>query len=148
MRGAALAVFAFISISAAAAPGVQPMEVSGLRSIAGWLQANGSPGYVGADVADAMGMVRSAEQDLIDAMQRGFRDEAVLRIAQVIGGDTLLFMVQAEGEVYFYLSSVRGGLRKALVSIPSRESVTPLAADEAETNFRREVQYWEGKVSR
>jgi hypothetical protein len=66
----------------------------------------------------------------------------------VIDGETLLFMVQGEGEVYFYLSSVRGGLRRALVSVPSRESVTPLEADEAETNFRREVQYWEQKVTR
>jgi len=139
---------AFICISAFAAPGgVQPVEVSGLRSIAGWLQMKGTPGYVGADVADAVGIARTAQQDTVDAMQRGFRDESVLRIAQVIGADTLLFMVQAEGEVYFYLSSVRGGLRKALVSIPTRESVTPLGGEEAETNFRREVQYWEGKAS-
>jgi hypothetical protein len=49
--------------------------------------------------------------------------------------------------VYFYLSTVRGGLRKALVSLPERESVTPLGAEEAESNFRREVLYWERKVS-
>jgi hypothetical protein len=148
MRSAALAVFAFICISAAAAPGVAvPVETTGLRTIAGWLQAKGTPGYVGADVADAIGIPRRGEE-LVDAMQRGFREERVLRMAQVIGGDTLLFMVQGEGEVYFYLSSVRGGLRKALVSMPSRESVIPLGGEEAETNFRREVQYWEQKVTR
>jgi len=150
MRAAALALFASICISAAAAPGgVSPqVEAAGLRSIAGWLLAKGTPGYVGADVADAMGIPRVKDEELVEAMQRGFRDESVLRIAQVIRGDTLLFMVQAEGEVYFYLSSVRGGLRKALVSVPSRESVTPLGAKEAETYFRREVEYWEEKASR
>jgi len=150
MRAAVLALFASLCISAAAAPGgVTPqVEATGLRSIAGWLQAKGTPGYVGADVADAMGIPRVRDEDLVEAMQRGFKDEKVLRIAQVIGADTLLFMVQAEGEVYFYLSSVRGGLRKAVVSIPSRESVTPLGVKEAETNFRREVQYWEQKVTR
>jgi hypothetical protein len=43
---------------------------------------------------------------------------------------------------------VRGGLRKALVSIPAREAVAPLEATEAESNFRREVLYWEDKVAR
>jgi hypothetical protein len=147
MRGCIAAMFASICIAASAAPGnVAPVETTGLRTIAGWLQAKGTPGYVGADVADAIGIPRAAGDKLIDALQRGFRDDQVLRIAQVIGADTLLFMVQAEGEVYFYLSSVRGGLRKALVSVPSREAVMPLGGEEAEANFRREIQYWEMKV--
>lgn len=150
MRAALLALFASICVSAAAAPGglAPQLEATGLRSIAGWLQTKGTPGYVGADVADAMGIPRVADEELVEAMQRGFKDEKVLRIAQMIGADTLLFMVQAEGEVYFYLSSVRGGLRKAMVSVPSREAVTPLGVKEAETNFRLEVQYWEQKVTR
>jgi hypothetical protein len=40
---------------------------------------------------------------------------------------------------------VRGGLRKAVVA--SRATVTPLEAPEAETNFGREVLYWEQKVA-
>ena len=144
---AALAALAFICVSVSAAPGgAMPVETTGLRTIAGWLQAKGTPGYVGADVADAMGIARGAEEDRLDALQRGFREDEVLRIAQVIGPDTLLFMVQSGGEVYFYLSSVRGGLRKALLSVPSRESVTPLGGDEAQTNFRREIEYWQEKV--
>ena len=146
MRGAALAVLASICVSAAAAPGIEiPLEATGLRTVAGWLQAKGTPGYVGADVADAIGIPRDDER--VEAMQRGFRSESVLRMAQVIRGETLLFMVQAEGEVYFYLSSVRGGLRRALVSVPSRESVTPLDEAEAQANFRRELLYWEGKAA-
>ena len=148
MRRLFAAMLLFICVSSSAAPGgaLQPLDATGLRTIAGWLQSKGTPGYVGADVADAMGIPRTDGDKVIDALQRGFREEQVLRMAQVIGGDTLLFMVQAEGEVYFYLSSVRGGLRKALVSVPSRESVTPLGGEEAEANFRREVQYWEQKV--
>ena len=148
MRRSFAAMLLFIGLSASAAPGgvVQPLDAPGLRAIAGWLQVKGMPGYVGADVADAMGIPRGIDKDLVDAMQRGFRDEKVLRIAQVIGADTLLFTVQADGEVYFYLCSVRGGLRKALVSVPSRETVMPLGGEEAEASFRREIQYWEQKV--
>ena len=149
MRGALLAVLACVSIGAAAAPAVPAttVESTGLRSIAGWLKVRGVPGYVGADVADAMGIPRAAGAELLDALQRGFREDEVLRIAQMVEGEYLVFVVQSAGEVYFYLSTVRGGLRKALVSLPDRESVTPLGAAEAESNFRREVLYWEGKVS-
>jgi hypothetical protein len=148
MRGVLLAVMVAFCVSASAAPAGSPdAQVPGLRTIAGWLQAKGTPGYVGADVADAMGIRRAEGEKLVDAMQRGFRDERALRMAQVIGGDTLLFMVQAEGEVYFYLSSVRGGLRKALLSLPARESVIPLEDAEAQASFLREVRYWEEKAA-
>jgi hypothetical protein len=141
-------VLSVIWLTAWAAPGTAPApETTGLRSIAGWLQTKGTPGYVGADVADAIGIRRAKGDNVVDAMQRGFRDESVLRIAQVIGGETLLFMVQGEGEVYFYLSSVRGGLRKALLSVPTRESVITLDGKEAQASFLREVRYWEDKAA-
>ncbi|HET7363663.1 MAG TPA: hypothetical protein VFJ70_08855 [Burkholderiales bacterium] len=135
-------------MSAAAAPGapVAPLETVGLRSIAGWLKAHGSDGFLAADVADAIGLPRESGVELIAARQRGFRDAEVLRIAQLVDGEYLLFVVQAPGEVYFYLSTLRGGLRKAVVA--SRASVTPLEAAEAELNFGREVLYWEQKVAR
>jgi fructose-1,6-bisphosphatase/sedoheptulose 1,7-bisphosphatase-like protein len=146
MRRFVAAVLLCLSLCAAAAPGaIVPVEAPGLRAVAGWLQAKGTPGYVGADVADAIGIAR--QDDMVEAMQRGFRQDDVLRVAQVIRGETLLFMVQSGGEVYFYLSSVRGGLRKALVSVPSRESVMPLDEIEAQANFRRELLYWEDKAA-
>jgi hypothetical protein len=147
MRGVLLAVMTVFCMCASAAPaGSVDAQVPGLRTIAGWLQSKGTPGYVGADVADAMGIRRAEGEKVVDAMQRGFRDERVLRMAQVIDGETLLFMVQAEDEVYFYLSSVRGGLRKALLSLPTRESVVTIDGAEAQASFLREVHYWEGKV--
>ena len=139
MRGAVFTLLVLWIGVAAADPG-------GLQSIAGWLKVRGQPGYIGADVADAMGITRLAGEARVDAMQRGFRDGTELRVAQVIEGDTLLFMVQSPGEVVFYASSVRGGLRKALVSMPGRKSVSPLGAAEAEATFRREVQYWQDKA--
>jgi hypothetical protein len=150
MRGWLAAVLACVCMSAVATPAAptKPVESTGLRSIAGWLKAQGAEGFLGADVADAIGIPRSADVELIAARQRGFRDEQVLRIAQVIDGDYLLFMVQGPAEVYFYLSTVREGLRKALVSIPGQEAVAPLEPAEAESNFRREVLYWEDKVMR
>lgn len=139
MRGAVFAVLALWIGVAAAEPG-------GLRSIAGWLKVRGEPGYIAADVADAMGITRLTGEARVDAMQRGFLDGAELRMAQVIEGDTLLFMVQSPDEVVFYASSVGGGLRKALVSVPSRRAVSPLGAAEAEASFRREVHYWQDKA--
>ena|SRR5918911_918079 len=148
MRGLLAAVLVCLctsALGAAPAPSA-PLEGAGLRSIAGWLRAHGTEGFLAGEVADALGIAREPGVELLAARQRGFRDAEVLRIAQVLEGEYLLFMVQAPGEVYFYLCTVAGGLRKALVA--SRELVTPLEATEAESNFRREVLYWEDKAAR
>ena len=149
MRGAVAAVLACACLCAAAAspPPLEPVEATGLRSIAGWLRSQGTDGFLAAEVADAVGIPRGAGVELLPARQRGFRDAGVLRVAQVLQGDYLVFVVQSPGEVVFYLSTVRGGLRKALVSLPERESVTPLGGAEAEANFHREVLYWEEKAA-
>src|SRR6185503_14042796 len=44
-----------------------------LRSIAGWLRQSGRDGFVGADVADVMGIPRQLTEDVLEARQRGFR---------------------------------------------------------------------------
>ena len=117
-----------------------------LRSIAGWLRHSGRDGFVGADVADVMGIPRQVTEDVLEARQRGFRNEDVLRIAQISADDKrdfLLFMVQRpDDQVYFYFSTLREGLKKAFVSIPSRNLVMPLDRLEAEARFRQEVRYW------
>lgn len=125
-------------------------ELGDLRSIAGWLRSHGKDGFVGADVADAMGIPRLESEDLLVARQRGFRSEDVLRIAQISADerrDFILFMVQRpDDQVYFYLSTVREGLKKAFVSIPSRNLVMPLDRMEAEASFRQEVRYWGDRI--
>ena len=148
MRGMLAAVLVWLCTSAlAAAPAPStPLEGAGLRSIAGWLRAHGTEGFLAVEVADALGIARDPGVELLTAHQRGYRDADVLRIAQALDGDYLLFMVEAGGEVYFYLSTVSGGLRKAVVA--SRRIVLPLDAGEAESNFRREVLYWEDKAAR
>ena len=122
------------------------VEDTGLRSIAGWLKQYGREGYVAADVADAMGIPRLQEEELLDAKQRGYRSNDVLRIAQISADekrDFLLFMVQRpDDQVYFYFSTVRDGLIKAFVSIPSKKLVMPLERVEAELRFQEEVHYW------
>src|SRR6267142_2376232 len=128
--------------AAPGAPGLQQImgaDSVSLRSIAGWLRQSGRDGFVGADVADVM-----------EARQRGFRNEDVLRIAQISADDKrdfLLFMVQRpDDQVYFYFSTVREGLKKAFVSIPSRNLVMPLDQLEAEARFRQEVRYWGERI--
>ena len=153
MRGFVLAVIGLLfSAACVAAPvrGVLPaeatFEIHNLRTIAGWLRAHGREGYIGADVADAMGIPRLQGEDLVAARQRGFKNEDVLRIAQISaddGRDFILFMVQRpDDQVYFYLSTTLGGLQKAFVSIPSKSLVVPLEPIEAELRFRQEVLYW------
>jgi hypothetical protein len=152
MRGAALAILAFFAFSCfAATPPAgsvdEALGEAGLRSIAGWLQANGSEGYLGADVATALG-IASPPGGALDARQRGFREGNELRIAQLLPDGSVLFMVQvAQGEVSFYHSTPRGALRRALVSVPARGLVLPLGGSEAETRFRAEVLYWEDKAA-
>ena len=125
-------------------------ESGSLRSIAGWLRKSGRDGYVGADVADVMGIPRLETEDLLEARQRGFRNEQELRIAQISADDKrdfLLFMVQRpDDQVYFYFSTVREGLKKAFISIPSRNLVLPLDRLEAEARFRHEVRYWGERI--
>jgi hypothetical protein len=125
-------------------------EFGNLRSIAGWLRQHGRDGYVGADVADVMGIPRLETEDLLEARQRGFKNEDVLRIAQISADDKrdfLLFMVQRpDDQVYFYFSTVREGLKKAFISIPSKNLVMPLDRLEAEARFRQEVRYWGERI--
>lgn len=125
-------------------------EAASLRSIAAWLKDSGRDGYLSAEVADTVGIPRARNEDYLDAKQRGYRNDGILRIAQVSADarrDFLLFMVQRpEGEVYFYLSSVRDGLKRAFVSIPGRKMVVPMDAAEAQSRFDEEVAYWHDRM--
>jgi hypothetical protein len=127
-----------------------PIEAGSLRSISTWLKGSGRDGYLAADVADTVGIPRERSEEVLEAKQRGYRTDNVLRIAQVPADerrDFLLFMVQRpEGEVYFYLSTVREGLKKAFLSIPDKKLVVPLEQAEAQSGFQREVVYWQDKV--
>jgi len=128
-----------------------------LHGIASWLRQHGREGYIGADVADAIGIPRPQGEALVAAWQRGFKSDDVLRIAQVLDDhaargdgigerDFILFMVQRpDDQVYFYLSTPLGGLQKAFVSIPSKNLVLPIERAEAELRFREEVLYWKDR---
>ena len=154
-RGLVLAVLCLVCQTPWAAPqrGLQQHEplfaFDSLHGIATWLRQHGREGYIGADVADAMGIPRPQGEALLAALQRGFRIDDVLRIAQVTAdaeGDLILFMVQQPNDqVYFYLSTPLGGLQKAFVSIPSKKLVKPLERGEAELRWRSEVLFWKDR---
>ena len=132
-------------------PGLEALDTATLRSIAAWLKLSGRDGYLGADVADAVGIPRDTAEAALDAKQRGFRSDNVLRIAQIPADerrDFLLFMVQRpEGEVFFYLSTVKEGLKKAFVFLPLKDEITVLDPEEAQVNFRREVLFWQDRAA-
>ena len=148
MLGLCLAMSAAVAAPGAREPRV--VEAASLRSITGWLKQSGEQGYLGSDVADAMGIPRGIAAEALPAKQRGFRNAEILRIAQVPAQgahEFLLFMVQRpDDQVFFYLSSVKEGLKRAFVSIPSRNLVAPLDPMEARAGFLREILYWEDKV--
>jgi hypothetical protein len=124
-------------------------DTSSLSQIAGWLQRDGREGWLGADVADAVGIPRLATEEALQAKQRGFRDDEALRVAQISADerrDFLLFMVQRfDGQVFFYFASVREGLKGAYVA--SSGIVAPLERTQALAAFRRELRFWEGRVA-
>jgi hypothetical protein len=134
-----------------AVPAVEAPEIHSLKSISSWLKESGRDGYLAADVADAAGIPREGAETALDAKQRGFKSDNVLRIAQVPADgkrDFLLFVVQRpDGEVYFYLSSVKEGFKKAFVFLPLNNSVGVLDRDEAQENFRREVLFWQDRAA-
>ena len=138
-----------------AAPGalsaLEALDSASLKSITAWLKQSGREGYLAADVADAAGIPRARAEDAVAARQRGFKSGNVLRIAQIPADgrrDFVLFMVQRpEGEVFFYLSTVKDGLRKAFVSIPGQAAVLPLETAEAQSSFQRELLYWEARIA-
>ena len=149
-------VVALFMLCSFAAPAAQPrgelaLDRESLREIAGWLREHGREGFIGGDVADAIGLPRMIGDELLAARQRGFKSGEELRIAQVSADDRqdfILFMVQRpDDQVYFYLSTAAGGLQKALVSIPSKNMVVPLERLEAEPRFRREVLYWKDRTT-
>jgi hypothetical protein len=148
MRLFLLAVLSAVCVAASAANPVlrESADKESLQAIVGWLKDHGRDGYIGADVADAMGIPRLLGEELLAARQRGFKNDDELRIAQISADGMLeyiLFMVQRpDDQVYFYLSTPHGGLQKAFVSIPSKNLVLPLEPIEAEPRFRREVLYW------
>jgi len=130
---------------------VESLETISLKSIAAWLKQSGRDGYLGADVADAAGIPRERTEDVLDAKQRGFRSDNILRIAQVPADqkrDFLLFMVQRpDGQVYFYLATVKDGLKKAFVSNPGDKGVAVLEAAQARVNFQQEILYWQARIA-
>jgi hypothetical protein len=148
-----LCVLSQLSWAATLQRGLSPHEplfaFDSLHGIAAWLRQHGREGYIGADVADAMGIPRPQGEAVLAALQRGFRNDDVLRIAQIAADgerDFILFMVQRpDDQVYFYLSTPLGGLQKAFLSIPSKNVVLPLDRAEAELRWRSEVLYWKDR---
>ena len=140
-----------VSHSGGSLPGLETLDTINLKSIAAWLKLSGRDGYLASDVADAAGIPRGAAEDALEAKQRGFKTGGVLRIAQIpvdARRDFVLFMVQQpEGEVFFYLSSVKGGLKKAFVFVPLEKRVVPLTPEDAQSSFLHEIQYWQDRIS-
>lgn len=122
-----------------------------LQSIASWLEVSGEHGWMGADVADALEILRLDTETSVAARQKAYRSGETLHLAQVSADERrefLLFMVKGpDGQVYFYLSTVIEGLKRAFVTVPDERGVIPLHLVAAERGFRDEVRYWESIIA-
>jgi len=122
-----------------------------LRTIAAWIEQSGVAGAMGAEVADALDILRMATEHSVEAKQRAFQSGDTLHLAQVSADERrefLLFLVkQPNGQLFFYLSTVNEGFKRAFVSIPEQDLVVPLDAATAERGFQNEIRYWEGIIS-
>jgi hypothetical protein len=140
---------AFATSSPSRIPDAPSFDAASLSHIIGWLKRDGREGWLAADVADAVGIPRLATEELLEARQRGFRDDEALHLVQVSADerrDFLLFMVQrTDGNVFFYLASVREGLKGAFVA--TNGTVTQLGRMEGEAAFQRELRFWAGRVA-
>src|SRR3954464_13622652 len=76
--------------AAPASPGFEQIisaDAVSLRGGSRWLRHSGRDGFVGADVADVMGFPRQITEDVLEACQRGFKNEDGLRIATTLADD-------------------------------------------------------------
>ena len=126
-------------------------ENASLRSIAGWLKKSGAEGWLSGEVADTVGIPRKPGEDLLEARQRGFRTDGVLRIAQISRSedrDFMIFMAQRpDGEVHLHFATLREGWRGSYISIPEKHIVVPLEHTEALERFEAELAYWELRMA-
>ena len=122
-----------------------------LQSIAAWLEKSGERGWMGADVADVLEILRFGAEKSVAARQRAYRTGEVLHLAQVPDDERrefVLFMVKGPDEhIYFYLSTVAEGYKRGFVTAPGPGEVLPLDAAAGEKGFRDEVRYWEGIIA-
>jgi hypothetical protein len=122
-----------------------------LQSITTWLERSGERGWMGADVADALDILRFAAEKSLAARQKAFRTGETLHLAQIPADqrrEFVLFMVKGPDEhIYFYLSSVAEGYKRGFVTAPGLDDVRPLDPAAGERGFRDEVRYWEGVIA-
>lgn len=122
-----------------------------LQSIAAWLEKSGEHGWMGADVADTLEILRFGTEQSLAARQKAFRTGETLHLAQIPVDERrefVLFMVKGPDEyIYFYLSTVAEGYKRGFVTGPGLAEVRPLDAAAGERGFREEVRYWEGIIA-
>ena len=122
-----------------------------LQSIAAWLGKSGERGWMGADVADALDILRFGTEKSVAARQKAYRTGQTLHLAQVADDERrqfVLFMVKGPDEhIYFYLSTLAEGYKRGFVTAPGLDAVHPLEPAAGERGFRDEVRYWEGIIA-
>jgi hypothetical protein len=124
-------------------------EAKSLQPIVEALRHEGRNLFMGDDLAGVLGIpVDSGEEGIImrgEALESG----GVIRSMQVPvreEHDYVLFIVQKDNDVWFYLANKAGSLKKALRRDRARKENSGLDMKSAENAFLAEVAYWEREL--
>jgi len=149
LRRYRLVVWAVLGILYAAIPPAVAGEAKSLQPIVEALRHGGRSLFMGSDLAEVLGIpVDSGEEGIImrgEALESG----GVIRGMQVPAReehDYVLFIVQKDNDVWFYLANKAGSLKKALRRDRARKENSGLDMKSAESAFLAEVAYWEREL--
>jgi hypothetical protein len=124
-------------------------EAKSLRPLVDALRESGRDILTGRELAEALGIPIEGGEEGIVTKGEAFETGGVVRAIQTPASeqrDYVLFMVQKDNEVWFYLANSAGSLMKALRRDRAKKENAGLDLKSAESAFRAEIAYWEREL--
>ena len=124
-------------------------EAKSLRPIVDALRESGRDILSGRELAEALGIPVEPGEEGIVTKGEAFESDGVIRAVQTSPSDDrdyVIFMVQKDNDVWFYLANSAGSLQKALRRDRARKENTGVDLKSAESAFRAEIAYWEREL--
>ena len=124
-------------------------EAKSLRPIVDALRHSGRDILTGRELAEALGIPVEAGEEGIVTKGEAFETDGVIHAIQTPAReeqDYVLFMVQRDDDVRFYLANSAGSLKKALRRDRAKKENSGLDLKSAEGAFQAETAYWEREL--
>ena len=124
-------------------------EAKSLTPIVEALRGSARNILMGHELAEALGIpVETAEEGIVTKGEI-FEAGGMIRAVQTPAReqhDYVVFMVQKDNDVWFYVADSAGTLKKALRRDRARKENSRLDLKGAESAFRAEIAYWEREL--